>query len=78
MLVKRGTRVLQLALSLNAVKCVQLFNKKVAAGEWQYEKEIDDERRSALMVSCKLKNEAARAIWDNAGVINEELDHIDD
>lgn len=76
--VKRGTNVIQLALTLNAVKCVRLFNKKVAAGEWTYEKEINDERKSALMVSCGLKNEAARLIWDNAGVINEELDYIDD
>ena len=29
------------------------------------------------MVTCQVKNEASRMIWDNFGVIDAELDYID-
>ena len=55
-----------------------MFNQKVKDGQWTYEKEINDQHETTLMVSCALSNEASRLIWDNYGVINEELDYIDD
>ncbi|CAL6087611.1 Conserved_hypothetical protein [Hexamita inflata] len=77
-LLKKGTKVMQMAVTVNAVKCIQLFNQKTSANAWRYLKEINEDRESLIMVTCRVKNEASRLIWDCYSVINEELDHIDE
>lgn len=75
--IKKDTTVLQLAVMLNAKRCLQVFNQLIANKTWRYEIQLNQDKESLLMVTCEVKNEAARMIWDNFGVIDAELDYID-
>eukprot|EP00703_Trepomonas_sp_PC1_P004546 JAP92060.1 Hypothetical protein TPC1_16115 [Trepomonas sp. PC1] len=75
--IKKNTTVMQLAVELNAKKCIQVFNQLIQGKIWKYDIQLNNEKESLLMVTCAVKNEASRMIWDNFGVIDAELDYID-
>lgn len=70
---------MQLAVLLNAQRCVSRFVANVNAKKWDYEEcQINEQKETLLMTCCKVKNEAARAIWKCYEVISKELDYIEE